>query len=88
MDVFAHNVETVERLQSTVRDRRAGYLQTMKVLRHAKEALRSGFLSGFGRFERLEPHANARFRCESFIIEAFSARLTAVEILARCGQRW
>lgn len=38
MDVFAHNVETVERLQSTVRDRRAGYAQTMAVLKHAKEA--------------------------------------------------
>ncbi|CAK9102542.1 unnamed protein product [Durusdinium trenchii] len=37
MDVFAHNVETVERLQSTVRDRRAGYAQSLKVLRHAKE---------------------------------------------------
>ncbi|CAE7540573.1 Las [Symbiodinium sp. CCMP2456] len=38
MDVFAHNVETVERLQSTVRDRRAGYAQTMAVLKHAKQA--------------------------------------------------
>mmetsp|Transcript_14120 Transcript_14120/g.29556 ORF Transcript_14120/g.29556 Transcript_14120/m.29556 type:complete len:405 (+) Transcript_14120:62-1276(+) len=38
MDVYAHNVETVERLQSTVRDRRAGYAQSMAVLRHAREA--------------------------------------------------
>mmetsp|Transcript_23446 Transcript_23446/g.37718 ORF Transcript_23446/g.37718 Transcript_23446/m.37718 type:complete len:387 (+) Transcript_23446:79-1239(+) len=38
MDVFAHNVETVERLQSTVRDRRAGYAQSMSVLRHALQA--------------------------------------------------
>lgn len=38
MDVFAHNVETVERLQSTVRDRRAGYAQSLTVLRHAKQA--------------------------------------------------
>eukprot|EP00435_Cladocopium_sp_Y103_P006050 s948_g1.t4 len=38
MDVFAHNVETVERLQSTVRDRRAGYAQSLNVLRHAKQA--------------------------------------------------
>ena len=53
MDVFAHNVETVERLQSTVRDRRAGYLQTMKVLRHAKEALRSGLLEWFRAFRAL-----------------------------------
>eukprot|EP00931_Biecheleriopsis_adriatica_P091036 TRINITY_DN64946_c0_g1_i1.p1 TRINITY_DN64946_c0_g1~~TRINITY_DN64946_c0_g1_i1.p1 ORF type:complete len:385 (+),score=86.89 TRINITY_DN64946_c0_g1_i1:67-1221(+) len=38
MDVFAHNVETVERLQKTVRDRRAGYAQSMSVLRHAAQA--------------------------------------------------
>jgi len=36
MDVYAHNIETVERLQSTVRDRRAGYEQSLSVLRHAK----------------------------------------------------
>merc|ERR1712039_426269 len=32
---FAHNIETVERLQRTVRDRRAGYQQSLDVLRHA-----------------------------------------------------
>jgi lipoic acid synthetase len=37
MDVFAHNIETVERLTKTVRDRRAGYAQTLGVLRAAKE---------------------------------------------------
>ena len=31
-DVFAHNVETVERLQHPVRDRRAGYEQSLSVL--------------------------------------------------------
>jgi len=36
MDVFAHNIETVERLQPIVRDRRAGYEQTLEVLRHAR----------------------------------------------------
>jgi len=36
MDVYAHNIETVERLQRTVRDRRAGYEQSLSVLRHAK----------------------------------------------------
>eukprot|EP00440_Ansanella_granifera_P036412 gb/GFBE01039511.1/.p1 GENE.gb/GFBE01039511.1/~~gb/GFBE01039511.1/.p1 ORF type:complete len:391 (+),score=74.31 gb/GFBE01039511.1/:1-1173(+) len=38
MDVFAHNIETVERLQPTVRDRRAGYAQSLSVLRHARQA--------------------------------------------------
>lgn len=36
LDVFAHNVETVERLTSRVRDRRAGYQQSMKVLEFVK----------------------------------------------------
>jgi lipoic acid synthetase len=35
LDVFAHNVETVERLQWPVRDRRAGYEQSLSVLRQA-----------------------------------------------------
>jgi len=34
-DVFAHNVETVDRLQWPVRDRRAGYEQSLSVLEHA-----------------------------------------------------
>ena len=37
LDVFAHNLETVKRLQKRVRDYRAGYEQTMEVLRYAKE---------------------------------------------------
>lgn len=35
-DVFAHNVETVERLQKTVRDPRAGYSQSLSVLKSVK----------------------------------------------------
>lgn len=35
-DVFAHNVETVERLQKRVRDPRAGYKQSMDVLAYVK----------------------------------------------------
>ena len=38
LDVFAHNVETVERLQKRVRDPRAGYEQSLNVLREAKVA--------------------------------------------------
>uniref|UniRef100_A0A7S1GGE2 Lipoyl synthase, mitochondrial n=1 Tax=Bicosoecida sp. CB-2014 TaxID=1486930 RepID=A0A7S1GGE2_9STRA len=38
LDVFAHNVETVRRLQGRVRDRRAGYEQSLGVLRAAKAA--------------------------------------------------
>lgn len=36
LEVFAHNVETVERLQRTVRDARCGYDQSLRVLEHAK----------------------------------------------------
>ncbi|KEF31161.1 MAG: lipoyl synthase [Gammaproteobacteria bacterium] len=37
LDVFAQNVETVERLTSRVRDPRAGYQKTLSVLEHAKK---------------------------------------------------
>jgi len=36
LDVYAHNVETVERLQNFVRDPRAGYRQSLDTLEHAK----------------------------------------------------
>lgn len=41
LDVFAHNIETVERLQKRVRDHRAGYKQSLGVLKRAKEAVPS-----------------------------------------------
>ena len=37
VDVFAQNVETVERLTHPVRDNRAGYWQTLSVLAYAKQ---------------------------------------------------
>jgi lipoic acid synthetase len=36
--VYAHNVETVRRLQRHVRDRRANFDQSVKTLKHAKVA--------------------------------------------------
>lgn len=36
LDVFAHNIETVRRLQRIVRDPRAGYEQSLSVLKYAK----------------------------------------------------
>lgn len=36
LDVYAHNVETVKRLQYRVRDPRAGYLQSLSTLKAAK----------------------------------------------------
>lgn len=55
-DVIAHNLETVERLTPLVRDRKAGYRQSLDVLAAAKE-LRPGFhtksslMLGFGETE-------------------------------------
>lgn len=37
VDVFAHNIETVERLSPRVRDRRCGYRQSLRTLAIAKE---------------------------------------------------
>lgn len=37
LDVFAHNIETVEELQGIVRDRRASFEQSLSVLRMAKQ---------------------------------------------------
>jgi len=37
LDVYAHNLETVERLQKFVRDARAGYQQSLSTLEHAKK---------------------------------------------------
>jgi len=37
LDVFAHNIETVERLTPFVRDPRAKYRQTLQVLQHVKK---------------------------------------------------
>jgi len=37
LDVYAHNIETVERLQPYVRDKRANYKQSLAVLAHAKK---------------------------------------------------
>ncbi|XP_065885139.1 lipoyl synthase, mitochondrial-like [Dysidea avara] len=53
LDVFAHNVETVESLQWLVRDPRANYRQTLNVLQHAKTAVpglvtKSSIMLGMG----------------------------------------
>lgn len=49
VDVFAHNIETVRRLTPMVRDRRAGYDQSLKVLKYAGNVIKkSSILLGFG----------------------------------------
>ncbi|CAD7699266.1 unnamed protein product [Ostreobium quekettii] len=51
LDVYAHNIETVERLQRPVRDARAGYFQSLDVLKTAKAAgvtTKSSIMLGLG----------------------------------------
>ena len=55
-DVFAHNVECVQRLQKSVRDRRAGYEQSLSVLRCVKRlypsiVTKSSLMVGLGESE-------------------------------------
>lgn len=45
LDVFAHNIETVEELQSVVRDRRANFKQSLDVLKMAKSMAAPGTLT-------------------------------------------
>lgn len=56
VDVFAHNIETVRRLQRRVRDARAGYDQSLFVLRRARELApevltKSSIMLGLGETE-------------------------------------
>ena len=56
LDVFAQNIETVERLTTTVRDPRAGYKKTLDVLAKAKEInskilTKSSLMLGLGETE-------------------------------------
>lgn len=56
-DVFAHNIETVARLQKNVRDPRAGYGQSLQVLKTAKAisgdtVTKSSLMLGLGETER------------------------------------
>jgi lipoic acid synthetase len=56
LDVFAHNVETVEELTPYVRDRRAGYRQSLQVLQNVKSLVpglvtKSSIMLGLGETE-------------------------------------
>lgn len=45
LDVFAHNIETVEELQRAVRDHRANFKQSIDVLMMAKDHAPAGTLT-------------------------------------------
>ena len=74
LDVFAQNVETVERLTKRVRDPRAGYFRTLNVLKEAKKIsprvlTKTSLMLGLGETTK---------EIESTLIDAFSV---GVEIL-------
>lgn len=56
LDVFAHNIEVVRRLSPTIRDRRASYAQSLKILAEIKQRFptlktKSSLMVGFGETE-------------------------------------
>ncbi|ORZ06876.1 hypothetical protein BCR42DRAFT_456214 [Absidia repens] len=62
LDVYAHNIETVEDLTPFVRDRRAGFRQSLKVLNHAKQVnpeliTKSSIMLGCGETDEEVLHA-------------------------------
>jgi lipoic acid synthetase len=61
-EVLAHNLETVERLQPTVRDRRATFAQSLSILAHAKASgkvtyTKTSLMLGLGETEDEIAHA-------------------------------
>lgn len=71
LDVYAHNIETVEALSPFVRDRRAKFRQSLEVLRTAKEAkpeliTKTSIMLGLGETEEqlwdaLKGESNSKF---------------------------
>ncbi|KAF2752301.1 Lipoyl synthase [Sporormia fimetaria CBS 119925] len=67
LDVYAHNIETVEELTPFVRDRRAKFRQSLDVLRAAKEArpsliTKTSIMLGLGETEQQLWHALKELR--------------------------
>jgi lipoic acid synthetase len=67
LDVFSQNLETVRRLTQRVRDPRAGYEQTLKVLEYAATqglTTKSGLMLGLGEtFEEMKQAMTDLFNC-------------------------
>jgi lipoic acid synthetase len=80
VDVFAQNLETVERLTQRVRDPRAGYEQTLNVLAHAKRYLpkvvtKTSLMLGLGETEDELVHALDDLRARAVDIVTFGQYL-------------
>src|ERR1700722_8568695 len=62
LDVYAHNIETVEELTPFVRDRRAGFRQSLRLLEYVKQIFpnivtKSSIMLGFGETHDQVMHA-------------------------------
>lgn len=80
LDVFAHNIETVEALTPFVRDRRAKFRQSLDVLRTAKETqpeliTKTSIMLGLGETEDQIWHALRGMFC--FSRESYTRALTS-----------
>ncbi|KAJ3325114.1 hypothetical protein HDV06_004870 [Boothiomyces sp. JEL0866] len=67
VDVYAHNIETVENLQPYVRDRRAGFKQSLSVLERAKKVrptlvTKTSMMLGLGETDEEVMHALKELR--------------------------
>lgn len=67
LEVYAHNIETVENLQKYVRDRRAGFRQSLAVLEHAKKVkpslvTKTSMMLGLGETDEEVMHALKELR--------------------------
>ncbi|KAJ7235887.1 hypothetical protein B0H12DRAFT_1140995 [Mycena haematopus] len=66
LDVYAHNIETVEQLTPYVRDRRATFRQSLQVLEHAKKEgvriTKTSIMLGLGETEEQLLHALKELR--------------------------
>lgn len=76
LDVYAHNVETVEALTPEVRDRRAGFMQSIRVLEAAKAAkpsliTKTSFMLGVGETDEQLEDALRKLRAVNVDVVTF-----------------
>lgn len=92
LDVYAHNVETVEELTPFVRDRRATFRQSLRVLEHAKKEgvriTKTSIMLGVGETEEQVMDAlRGKLKCLFKIIIAESLFRTP-QNQCRCCDLW
>ena len=80
LDVYAHNIETTETLTPFVRDRRATFTQSLRVLEHAKKegvkVTKTSIMLGIGETEGQVMHALKGASCTSIYPQSFDMHET------------